>query len=114
MPIAVALGTAGVKTVEDLADLSTDELRGGFEMRGEQRVKVPGALESFNIAPEAAEKMILRARVVAGWIDASDVPEDEEPVAYDDTAETHGEFDGELPPAEGEEAVAEDVAPEEA
>ena len=114
LPMAVALGTAGVKTVEDLADLSTDELRGGFELRGEQRVKVPGALESFNIAPEVAEKMILRARVAAGWIDASDVQEDEEPVAYDDTAETHGEHDGELPVVEGDEAVAEDVAPEQA
>jgi N utilization substance protein A len=118
LPMAVALGEAGVKTVEDLADLSTDEVRGGYEQRGEQRVRVPGALESFELSPEDAEKLILRARVSAGWIDAADVPEDEEPAeepavepaAYDDTAEVHGEHDGELPPLPVE--GAEDVAPE--
>ena len=31
--IAVALGEGGVKTVEDLADLATDEIRGGYEMK---------------------------------------------------------------------------------
>ncbi|OYX14921.1 MAG: transcription termination/antitermination protein NusA, partial [Brevundimonas diminuta] len=40
--IAVALGEGGVKTVEDLADLATDEIRGGYEVRGGERVKVPG------------------------------------------------------------------------
>ena len=70
LPMAVALGEAGVKTVEDLADLSTDELKGGFEMRGEQRVKIPGALEKFNLEQADAERLILNARVAAGWIEA--------------------------------------------
>ena len=56
-----------------LADLSTDELRGGYEQRGEQRVRVAGALESFNLSQEDAEGLILRARVAAGWIDAADL-----------------------------------------
>ena len=34
LTMSVALGKAGVKTVEDLADLSTDELRGAFESKG--------------------------------------------------------------------------------
>ena len=75
LQMAVALGEAGVKTLEDLADLSTDEMRGGYESREGQRVRVPGALESFGLSVEQAEMLILRARVAAGWIDASDLPQ---------------------------------------
>ncbi len=103
LPMAVALGEAGVKTVEDLADLSTDELKGGFEVRGEQRVKVPGALEKFSLEQADAERLILNARVAAGWIEA-EPEEEEEPPAYDDTEAEHGEHDGELPPLEEEQA----------
>ncbi len=71
LPMAVALGEAGVKTVEDLADLATDEIRGAFESKNGERVRVPGALESFNLSTEEAEGLILRARVAAGWIEAS-------------------------------------------
>jgi N utilization substance protein A len=77
LPMAVALGEAGVKTVEDLADLATDELRGSFETKGEQRVRVPGALESFELSVEDAEALILKARVAAGWIEAEPEPEAE-------------------------------------
>jgi N utilization substance protein A len=74
LPMAVALGEAGVKTVEDLADLATDEVRGGYESKNGERVRVPGALESFNLDAEDAEMLILRARVSAGWIEESDLP----------------------------------------
>ena len=77
LAIAVALGEGGVKTVEDLADLATDEIRGGHEIRNGERVKVPGVLESFNLAQEDAELLILQARVAAGWIDASELPQPE-------------------------------------
>ncbi len=77
LPMAVALGEAGVKTVEDLADLATDELRGGFESKGGERVRVAGALESFALSNEDAEMMILRARVSAGWITEADLPQRE-------------------------------------
>jgi len=86
LPMTVALGEAGVKTVEDLADLSTDEMRGSFETRDGERVRVPGALESFNLSVEEAEALILRARVTAGWIDAADLeppPADEEEEALE-------------------------------
>ncbi|ESQ85592.1 transcription elongation factor NusA [Asticcacaulis sp. AC466] len=76
MPMAVALGEAGVKTIEDLADLATDEIRGGFEQRGGERVRVPGALESFNLSVGDAEALILNARVAAGWIEAPVVEEE--------------------------------------
>ncbi len=70
LPMAVSLGEAGVKTVEDLADLATDEVRGGFEQRGGERVRVPGALESFNLSVPDAENLILNARIQLGWIEA--------------------------------------------
>lgn len=92
LPIAVALGQGGVKTVEDLADLATDEIRGGYEVRGGERVKVPGVLEAFNLAQEDAEMLILQARVAAGWIDASELPQPE-PEYEEEYAE--GEYDPE-------------------
>ena len=70
LPMAVALGEAGVNTVEDVADLATDELRGGFEQRGGERVRVPGALESFSLSLQDAENLILNARIALGWIEA--------------------------------------------
>ena len=84
LPMAVALGEGGVKTVEDLADLATDEVRGGFEVRNGERVRVPGVLESFNLSQEDAEMLILQARVAAGWIDASELPQPEPEGAYEE------------------------------
>ncbi len=91
LPIAVALGEGGVKTVEDLADLATDEIRGGFEFKDGERVRVPGVLESFSLSLEDAEMLILRARVAAGWITEEDLPQP----AYVEEAEPEeaGEFD---------------------
>jgi len=77
LQIAVWLGEGGVKTVEDLAELATDELRGGFEFKDGERVRVPGVLEQAALSTEDAEMLILQARVAAGWIDASDLPQPE-------------------------------------
>jgi N utilization substance protein A len=108
--IAVALGEGGVKTVEDLADLATDEIRGGYEVKNGERTKVPGVLERFNLAQEEAEMLILQARVAAGWIDASELPQPPEPEYEEELAE--GEYDADAVFAaapEGDEAdVAED------
>ena len=77
VPMAIALGTGEVKTVEDLADLVPDDLRGWFEAKDGARVRQPGLLESFNLSPEDAEALIMRARVVMGWVEAPEVVEDE-------------------------------------
>lgn len=106
--IAVALGEGGVKTVEDLADLATDEIRGGYEVRGGERVKVPGVLETFNLSQEDAEMLILQARVAAGWIDASELPQPE--YVEEEPLEGDVEFDGEVQegaPADNVDADAE-------
>src|SRR5690606_32788046 len=93
LPIAGALGEGGVKTVEHLADLATGEIRGGYEVKNGERVKVPGVLEAFNLAQEDAEMLILQARVAAGWIDASELPQPEPEPEYEDEAEGEGEYD---------------------
>ncbi len=69
LPMAVALGAADTKSVEDLAGLVPDDLRGWFESKNGERVRQPGALETFNLSPDDAEALIMRARVVMGWIE---------------------------------------------
>ncbi|HEX4196955.1 MAG TPA: transcription termination factor NusA [Caulobacteraceae bacterium] len=93
LPISVALGEGEVKTVEDLAGLVPDDLRGWFENKDGERVREPGILESFALTPEAAEALIMRARIAMGWIEPEPEPEPEELV--------DGEF------AEDEQALAE-------
>jgi len=75
LPMAVALGEGGVKTVEDLADLTPDDLRGWYENRNGERVRETGILESFGLEPAEAEALIVRARVAMGWIEAPPEPE---------------------------------------
>ena len=115
LAMAVALGEGGVKTVEDLADLATDEIRGGYEVKNGERVKVPGVLESFNLAQEDAELLILQARVAAGWIDASELPQPE-PEEYEEDGEyAEGEYDpdqvfGDAPEADADTAAEDDAS----
>ena len=107
--IAVALGEGGVKTLEDLADLATDEIRGGYEVKNGERTKVPGVLESFNLSQQDAELLILHARVAAGWIDASELPQAElepEPEFEEEIFAEAGE-DGAEEPVEGVDVDAE-------
>jgi len=91
--MSVALGEGDVKTVEDLAGLVPDDIRGYYETKGAERVREPGVLESFNLSPEDAERLIMRARVAAGWIEAEPEPEvepaEEEP--YDEAAAVFGD-----------------------
>jgi N utilization substance protein A len=78
LPMAVALGEGEVKSVEDLAGLIPDDLRGWFETKDGERVREPGILESFNLSPDDAEALIMRARVIMGWVEAPPEPEYEE------------------------------------
>jgi transcription termination/antitermination protein NusA len=93
LPVAVALGAGDVKTVEDLAGLVPDDLRGWFETKGGERVREPGILESFALDPADAEALIMRARVAMGWIEAPEVvPEAEvEPEAMAEVDRVFGQ-----------------------
>jgi N utilization substance protein A len=92
LPMAVALGEGEVKSVEDLAGLVPDDLRGWFESKDGERVREPGVLETFNLSPEAAEALIMRARVAMGWVEPEPEPEPEaeaeEAEEAEDTAES--------------------------
>jgi N utilization substance protein A len=69
LPMAVTLGEKDVKTLEDLAGLIPDDIRGYYESKDGERVREPGILDDYNLSPEDAEGLIMRARVAAGWIE---------------------------------------------
>ncbi len=88
LPMAVALGENEVKTVEDLAGLVPDDLRGWYESREGERVREAGYLDSFGLSAEDAEALIMRARVVMGWVEADAITDTlaEEEFAEEDEA----------------------------
>jgi len=72
----VAFGENGLKTVEDLADCSTDDLIGWTERKKEkdaEPVRHKGFLEGLEVGRAEAEELILSARIAAGWISAEDL-----------------------------------------
>ena len=74
----VALGEAGVKSVEDLADCASDDLIGWTERKAGETVKHKGALSDLEVSMDEANALIIAARVKAGWIEAP-APAVEEP-----------------------------------
>ena len=112
LPMAVALGEGDVKTVEDLAGLVPDDLRGWYESKDGERVREAGSLEAFNLTPEDAETLIMRARIVMGWVEAPPEPEYEEEYYEEggegvEYAEAEAEVEGEQPEVSEEVALAE-------
>jgi N utilization substance protein A len=78
--MAVALGEHDIKTLDDLAGCAGDDLIGYYETgKDKERVRVPGALEGFNLSSDDANAIVMKARVKAGWIE-------EEPEAAEDEA----------------------------
>ena len=95
LPMAVALGEGGIKTVEDLAGLVPDDLRGWYEAKNGERVREPGILEAFGLDPQDAELLIMRARVAMGWIEPEPEPEEGEEALEDGEAYAEAEMVGE-------------------
>jgi N utilization substance protein A len=73
----VALGEAGIKSIEDLAGCATDELIGWTERKPGGAVKHKGALSDLEVGAADANDLIMRARIRAGWIEAPVEPSDE-------------------------------------
>jgi N utilization substance protein A len=88
----VAFGENGVKTVEDLAGCATDDLAGWTERKDGETTRHKGALDGFGLDQEAAESIIMQARVKAGWVDASAL---EKPAPADE-GETEEEAEAEV------------------
>ena len=78
LPMAVEFGKNEVLSVEDVAGLVPDDLRGYTEIKNGEKVHEEGMLESFKLAEEAATMLIMQARVKAGWIDESALIVEEE------------------------------------
>jgi N utilization substance protein A len=95
LPMSVALGEGDVKTVEDLAGLVPDDLRGWFETKNGERVREAGILESFGLDQQDAELLIMRARVAMGWVEAPPEEPEEEEALEDTEAYAEAEMAGE-------------------
>jgi len=69
----VQFGENAIKTIEDLAGCSTDDLCGWSERKNGETTRHPGVLDGFDLSREEAEAMIMQARVRAGWISEADL-----------------------------------------
>ena len=58
----VTLGEKKIKTLKDFAELSTDELIGGYDEKQGKRFKIEGFLEEFALAKNEADDLIMNAR----------------------------------------------------
>ena len=60
----VTLGEKKIKTLKDFAELSTDELIGGYDEKQGKRFKIDGYLEEFALTKKEAEDLIMNARSI--------------------------------------------------
>ena len=87
LPMAVAFGENDIKSVEDVAGLVPDDIRGYTETNKQgEKVHEEGILESFGLSAKVATDLIMQARVKAGWIDAADLIEPEAEDAAEEAA----------------------------
>jgi len=78
LPMTVIFGKNDILSVEDVAGLVPDDLRGYTEIVKGERVHEEGLLESFKLSEKAATDLIMQARVKAGWIDEADLAAEED------------------------------------
>ena len=61
----VLLGQRNIKKLIDFADLSSDELIGGYDEIKGKKVRIEGFLEEFSLSREEADQLIMSAREIA-------------------------------------------------
>jgi N utilization substance protein A len=86
----VAFGENDIKSVEDLAGAVPDDLVGFSERKDGQTTRHAGILDRFELSREQAERMIMSARVVAGWIEQAEEQEDDGEAEAEAAAEEAG------------------------
>ena len=66
----LTLGEKKILTLENFADLASDELTGGFDVIRGTKVKIEGYLEDFALSKEEADNLIMSARdiVYKDWV----------------------------------------------
>tara|TARA_B100000686_G_scaffold131553_1_gene138493 strand:+ start:932 stop:2467 length:1536 start_codon:yes stop_codon:yes gene_type:complete len=66
-PMLVTLAENNIKTLEDFAGLTTDDLIGYYEDRHDKNSKVKGILEEYNLTKDEGDELIMEARKI--WLD---------------------------------------------
>ena len=61
----VILGQKNIKRLSDFADLSSDELIGGFDEIKGKKIRIQGYLEEFSLSRKEADELIMAAREIA-------------------------------------------------
>ena len=61
----VILGQKNIKKLIDFADLSSDELIGGYDEIKGKKVRIDGYLEEFSLSRKEADDLIMSAREIA-------------------------------------------------
>ena len=69
----VALGEDGIKTIEDFAGCAADDLVGWSERKDGETKKFEGLFSKLEVSRIEAERMVLQARLAAGWITQEDL-----------------------------------------
>ncbi len=60
----VILGQKNIKKLSDFADLSSDELIGGFDEIKGKKIRIDGYLEEFSLSRKEADELIMSAREI--------------------------------------------------
>tara|TARA_X000000368_G_scaffold172990_1_gene136448 strand:+ start:24 stop:1574 length:1551 start_codon:yes stop_codon:yes gene_type:complete len=60
----VILGQKNIKKLNDFADLSSDELIGGFDEVKGKKIRIEGYLEEFSLSRKEADQLIMSAREI--------------------------------------------------
>ena len=58
----VILGQKNIKKLSDFADLSSDELIGGYDEIKGKKIRIQGYLEEFSLSRDEADQLIMSAR----------------------------------------------------
>ena len=58
----VILGQKNIKKINDFADLSSDELIGGYDEVKGKKIRIEGYLEEFSLSRKEADDLIMAAR----------------------------------------------------
>ena len=88
LKMIVTLGENDVKTLEDFAYCSSDDLLGWDEMVEGEKKREEGILEGFDISISQANDLIMSARVKLGIVPEEDEVVDKNQEGNDDNSET--------------------------
>ncbi len=83
----VVLGENNIKSLDDFAGFSTDELFGWVEKTELGSKKQEGLFSGFDLSRDQVEKMILDTRVKLGWIQNEDLSEENQANVSENSSE---------------------------